>query len=98
METAPFSCFILALNGDYNAARVAALMEFIVTVTAFRSIREMAGVTGLEPATSGVTGRRSNQSELHPQRFHEVWFRVLHALMSVKVCVAYIANTKGLCH
>ena len=27
----------------------------------------MAGVTGLEPATSGVTGRRSNQSELHPQ-------------------------------
>ena len=28
----------------------------------------MAGVTGLEPATSGVTGRRSNQSELHPQQ------------------------------
>ena len=27
----------------------------------------MAGVTGLEPAASGVTGRRSNQTELHPQ-------------------------------
>ena len=26
----------------------------------------MAGVTGLEPATSCVTGRRSNQAELHP--------------------------------
>ena len=25
-----------------------------------------AGVTGLEPATSCVTGRRSNQAELHP--------------------------------
>ena len=27
----------------------------------------MAGATGLEPATSGVTGRRSNQTELHPR-------------------------------
>ena len=27
----------------------------------------VAGVTGLEPATSCVTGRRSNQTELHPQ-------------------------------
>ena len=27
----------------------------------------MAGVTGLEPAASGVTGRRSNQTELHPR-------------------------------
>ena len=26
----------------------------------------MAGVTGLEPATSCVTGKRSNQTELHP--------------------------------
>ena len=45
----------------------------------------VAGVTGLEPATSGVTGRRSNQSELHPQRSPEAWFRVLHALLGVKV-------------
>ena len=27
----------------------------------------MAGATGLEPATSCVTGRRSNQTELHPR-------------------------------
>ncbi len=30
----------------------------------------MAGVTGLEPATSGLTGRRSNQTELHPRVGH----------------------------
>ena len=30
----------------------------------------MARVTGLEPAASGVTGRRSNQLRLHP---HLVW-------------------------
>ena len=29
----------------------------------------MAGVTRLELATSGVTGRRSNQTELHPRNF-----------------------------
>ena len=27
----------------------------------------MAGVTGLEPATSAVTGQRSNPIELHPR-------------------------------
>lgn len=27
----------------------------------------MAGVKGLEPSTYGVTGRRSNQTELHPR-------------------------------
>lgn len=27
----------------------------------------MAGVKGLEPSTFCVTGRRSNQAELHPQ-------------------------------
>ena len=28
----------------------------------------MAGATRLELATSGVTGRRSNQTELHPRK------------------------------
>ena len=28
---------------------------------------KMAGATGLEPATSGVTGRRSKPTELHPR-------------------------------
>jgi hypothetical protein len=28
----------------------------------------LAGVTGLEPAASCVTGRRSNQAELHPRK------------------------------
>ena len=32
------------------------------------SLRGMAGVTRLELAASGVTGRRSNQTELHPQK------------------------------
>ncbi len=32
----------------------------------------MAGVTGIEPATFGVTGRRSNQAELHPHWMRNV--------------------------
>ncbi len=31
-------------------------------------MREVAGVTGLEPAASGVTGRRSNQLSYTPYR------------------------------
>ena len=34
----------------------------------------MAGVTGLEPATSGVTGQRSNQLSYTPEIF--VWWAV----------------------
>ena len=30
----------------------------------------MAGVTGLEPAASGVTGQRSNQLSYTPSVFH----------------------------
>ena len=32
-----------------------------------KSLILMAGWTGLEPATSGLTGQRSNQAELPPQ-------------------------------
>ena len=35
----------------------------------------LAGSTGLEPATSDVTGRRSNQTELTPQAGVRVCFR-----------------------
>ncbi len=31
-----------------------------------KEIEEMAGVTGLEPAASGVTGQRSNQLRYTP--------------------------------
>ena len=34
----------------------------------------MAGVKGLEPSTFCVTGRRSNQAELHPHACDEVFF------------------------
>ena len=33
----------------------------------FKRRKIMAGWTGLEPATSGLTGQRSNQTELPPQ-------------------------------
>ena len=33
---------------------------------AAKSLKNMAGVTGLEPATSGVTGQRSNQLSYTP--------------------------------
>src|SRR3954466_6265774 len=35
----------------------------------FGSTEPKTGATGLEPAASGVTGRRSNQTELRPRRW-----------------------------
>ena len=49
------------------------------------SLKTLAGPTGFEPATSCVTGRRSNQTELRPRlllivvgsvRFERTTFRV----------------------
>ena len=48
----------------------------------------LAGSTGLEPATSDVTGRRSNQTELTPQAVVRVCFRsrALRRLVYTEVC------------
>ena len=48
----------------------------------------LAGSTGLEPATSDVTGRRSNQTELTPQAGVRVCFRsrALRGLVYTEVC------------
>ena len=50
----------------------------------------LAGSTGLEPATSDVTGRRSNQTELTPQAVVRVCFRsrALRGLVYTEVCLA----------
>ena len=36
-------------------------------------LKEMAGVTGLEPAASGVTGQRSNQLSYTPKALGSKW-------------------------
>ena len=48
----------------------------------------LAGSTGFEPATSDVTGRRSNQTELTPQAVVRVCFRsrALRGLVYTEVC------------
>ena len=48
----------------------------------------LAGSTGLEPATSDVTGRRSNQTELTPQAVVRVCFRsrALRGLVYTEAC------------
>ena len=35
--------------------------------TKYNSLTGVAGPTGFEPATSGLTGQRSNQAELRPR-------------------------------
>ena len=42
--------------------------EYVGSSFAFEM--QMAGVTGLEPATSGVTGQRSNQLSYTPKPAH----------------------------
>ena len=51
----------------------------------------MAGVTGLEPAASGVTGRRSNQLSYTPNRLSDsaflTWFSLRATLkIQQKTC------------
>jgi hypothetical protein len=40
----------------------------------------MAGWTGLEPATSGVTGRRSNQLNYHPRNAEDSRTVAIHGI------------------
>ena len=40
-------------------------------IAVFEGKKEMAGVTGLEPAASGVTGQRSNQLSYTPKRINK---------------------------
>ena len=54
--------------------------------------RGMAGWTGLEPAASGVTGRRSNQLNYHPAIFsarHSAdWWAVQDSNLRPAACKA----------
>ena len=51
----------LILNADKNEDKLEATL-----VNSAIARHCVAGSTGLEPAASGVTGRRSNQTELRP--------------------------------
>jgi hypothetical protein len=51
----------------------------------FSLAESMAGTTGLEPATSAVTGQRSNQTELRPQLFSS------HTLSLRKCCLPLLS-------
>ena len=57
----------LILNADKNAEKLEATL---VNLAIARDC--VAGSTGLEPAASGVTGRRSNQTELRPPESGEM--------------------------
>ena len=57
----------LILNADKDADKLEATL--VNSVIARDCV---AGSTGLEPAASGVTGRRSNQTELRPPESREM--------------------------
>jgi hypothetical protein len=50
----------------------------------------VAGVTGLEPAASGVTGRRSNQLSYTPYR------AVVHGRRRCSACTAWDFPSQGM--
>src|SRR5688572_27464550 len=61
----------LSVDADFGHLRrsgVAAPSTLAVTVGGGERARKLAGPTGLEPATSGVTGRHSNQLNYDPAR------------------------------
>ena len=58
----------LFLNADKNADKCGS--DFAKPATERDCV---AGSTGLEPAASGVTGRRSNQTELRPLKAGKWW-------------------------
>ena len=45
-----------------------AVQPYSAKIFSAKFCEQMAGVTGLEPAASGVTGRRSNQLSYTPSR------------------------------
>lgn len=55
-------------RGRRNRAAVESLIGFVGLGARWGERRKMAGPTGLEPATSGVTGLRSNQLSYDPAR------------------------------
>ena len=56
-------------------------------------VGKMAGVTGLEPAASGVTGRRSNQLSYTPLKALIFW-----SVCSMVFAVSNPKNTKNTHH
>jgi hypothetical protein len=52
------------------------------------NVGKMAGVTGLEPAASGVTGQRSNQLSYTPATLKTGRHGVIH-------CARYVNNDSG---
>ena len=59
------SAFALSRYGETDFADVTGL-ACLDEARAVRRERSLAGSTGLEPAASGVTGRRSNQLNYDP--------------------------------
>ena len=49
-----------------NANYISKIENSRQLIAVFEEKKEMAGVTGLEPAASGVTGQRSNQLSYTP--------------------------------
>ena len=59
---------LFSTNADTKKAHFAGNSTKVMAKTEYEEKREVAGVTGLEPAASGVTGRRSNQLSYTPKK------------------------------